>query len=170
MSNVRRFPRRHDCYDEASRWIAKLDKGLSANEAEALQAWMAADVENVTVLRSMASVWDKMDCLSRLSDLFPVPARSERRFGGHALGLAASVFVAVAILILLAMDWFDIDWRVGLLAISIDALGPHPTARWIGHVRNGLGRERRIPSELKQPTPRLNREQRHLASAHDSCA
>jgi transmembrane sensor len=45
----------------------------------------------------MASVWDKMDCLSRLSDLFPVPARSERRFGGHALGLAASVFVAVAI-------------------------------------------------------------------------
>jgi hypothetical protein len=31
-------------------------------------------------------------------------------------------FVAGAILILLAMDWFDIDWRVGLLAISIDAL------------------------------------------------
>jgi hypothetical protein len=30
--------------------------------------------------------------------------------------------VAGAILILLAMDWFDIDWRVGLLAISIDAL------------------------------------------------
>jgi hypothetical protein len=28
----------------------------------------------------------------------------------------------LAILILLAMDWFDIDWRVGLLAISIDAL------------------------------------------------
>ena len=31
-------------------------------------------------------------------------------------------FVAVAILILLAMDRFNIDWRVGLLAISIDAL------------------------------------------------
>jgi hypothetical protein len=31
-------------------------------------------------------------------------------------------FVAGAILILLAMDWFDLDWRVGLLAISIDAL------------------------------------------------
>jgi hypothetical protein len=37
----------------------------------------------------------------------------------YVRGLA---FVAVAILILLAMDWFDIDWRVGLLAISIDAL------------------------------------------------
>ena len=31
-------------------------------------------------------------------------------------------FVAGAILILLAIDWFDLDWRVGLLAISIDAL------------------------------------------------
>ena len=31
-------------------------------------------------------------------------------------------FVAGAILILLAMDWFDLDWRVGLLAVSIDAL------------------------------------------------
>ena len=30
--------------------------------------------------------------------------------------------VAGAILILLAMDWFDLDWRVGLVAISIDAL------------------------------------------------
>lgn len=31
-------------------------------------------------------------------------------------------FVASALLILLAMDWFNIDWRVGLLAISIDAM------------------------------------------------
>jgi hypothetical protein len=31
-------------------------------------------------------------------------------------------FVAIAALILLAMDWFNLDWRVGLLAISIDAL------------------------------------------------
>jgi hypothetical protein len=31
-------------------------------------------------------------------------------------------FVAGATLILLAIDWFDLDWRVGLLAISIDAL------------------------------------------------
>jgi hypothetical protein len=30
-------------------------------------------------------------------------------------------FVAVATLMLLAVDYFDIDWRVGLVAISIDA-------------------------------------------------
>ena len=31
-------------------------------------------------------------------------------------------FVAVGILILLAIDWFQIDWRVGVLAVSIDAV------------------------------------------------
>ena len=30
-------------------------------------------------------------------------------------------FVAAAILILLTIDWFGVDWRVGLVAISIDA-------------------------------------------------
>jgi transmembrane sensor len=97
MSNVRLFPRRNDRYDEASRWIARLDKGLSASEAEALRAWMAADPENAAVLRSMASLWDKMDGLSCLSDMFPVPAHKPRRSKGHTLGLAASILVAVAI-------------------------------------------------------------------------
>ncbi len=31
-------------------------------------------------------------------------------------------FVVIAVLILIAMDWFNVDWRVGLLAISIDAV------------------------------------------------
>ena len=31
-------------------------------------------------------------------------------------------FVAVGILILVVIDWFQIDWRVGVLAISIDAV------------------------------------------------
>jgi transmembrane sensor len=97
MSNVRRFPRRNDRYDEASRWIARLDKGLSASEAHKLQRWMAADPENAAVLRSMASVWDKMDCLSRLSDLFPVPARKPGRLGGRGLGIAAAILVAVTL-------------------------------------------------------------------------
>ena len=46
-------------------------------------------------------------------------------------------FVAIATLILFAIDRFAIDWRVGLLAISIDAVaafvpffaGPGNTAR-----------------------------------------
>ena len=31
-------------------------------------------------------------------------------------------FVAVALLIMLAVDWLGIDWRVGLVAVSLDAV------------------------------------------------
>jgi hypothetical protein len=31
-------------------------------------------------------------------------------------------FVAVALVIMLVVDWLGIDWRVGLVAISLDAI------------------------------------------------
>ena len=31
-------------------------------------------------------------------------------------------FIAFAILILLAIDWFGVEWRIGLLAVSIEML------------------------------------------------
>lgn len=31
-------------------------------------------------------------------------------------------FLALTILVLLAIDWLGIDWRIGLLAVSLDAL------------------------------------------------
>jgi len=31
-------------------------------------------------------------------------------------------FVAVALLILVALDWFGLDWRYGLVAIALDAI------------------------------------------------
>lgn len=82
MNNIYEFPRHDQRYNEASEWIAKLDKGLSAADQEALQKWMAADQENQAVLLELASLWDKMGVLSRLSDLFPEaasrPSRSRR--------------------------------------------------------------------------------------------
>ena len=30
-------------------------------------------------------------------------------------------FVAIALLIMLVIDWLGIDWRVGLVAVSLDA-------------------------------------------------
>ena len=30
-------------------------------------------------------------------------------------------FVAIALLIMLVVDWLGIDWRVGLVAVSLDA-------------------------------------------------
>ena len=32
------------------------------------------------------------------------------------------VFVAIALLVMLVVDWLGIDWRVGLVAVSLDAI------------------------------------------------
>ena len=61
---------------EASIWIAKMDRGLDDAEADALRAWMRADPENQAELLEMARMWDKMDALARLSEVFPHPSEA----------------------------------------------------------------------------------------------
>ena len=90
MTNVIHLPPTDHCHDEASRWIAKLDKGLSEEDWAALERWMAADPENQAVLLSMARLWDNMDALSRLSDLFPDPTHRAKG-SWRATAIAASV-------------------------------------------------------------------------------
>jgi transmembrane sensor len=99
MSNIHPFPqdRHHDSYDRASEWIARLDRGLSVEERKALRAWMAADAKNAEVLMSMAGIWDKLDTLSRLSDLFPAPAQRRNHLVRYALTAAATVLVAALV-------------------------------------------------------------------------
>ncbi len=73
MSNVYELPDRDVINDEASQWLAKLDRGLSTDERLELQQWLASD-EHRQVLFNMAEVWDKMECLSLLSVVFPLLA------------------------------------------------------------------------------------------------
>ena len=56
---------------EASDWMAKMDKGLSDEDAAALSTWMSTDPRNKKQLLAMAQMWDKMDALARLSEVFP---------------------------------------------------------------------------------------------------
>ena len=80
----------------ASAWIAKLDKGLSNADTEELRAWMQADSRNEAELLAMSEMWDKMDALARLSEVF---AHSERESASNAsnsfgrIALAASVAI-----------------------------------------------------------------------------
>lgn len=57
--------------DAASDWVAKLDRGLSQPEKKLLRSWLTATPENMQVLLEVAHLWDKMDELERLADLFP---------------------------------------------------------------------------------------------------
>ncbi|MFA5632100.1 MAG: FecR domain-containing protein [Porticoccaceae bacterium] len=98
MTKIYEFSSQDKISDEASLWLSRLDRGLSEDEKRILQQWMAIDIRHRQTLFAMAAVWDKMDSLSRLSDLFPtagtrkiIPA-DYRRVAGIAI-----VFLGVAV-------------------------------------------------------------------------
>lgn len=78
MTEIHQLPSDEKRHDEASLWIARLERGLSTPESESLKNWIAQDKENEVVLLEMAKLWDKMDTLSRLSALFPRPIQQHR--------------------------------------------------------------------------------------------
>jgi transmembrane sensor len=71
MSNVIELPVSEHRYDEASLWIAKLDRTLTHEEEAQLKQWLHAHPDNHTIFLKMAALWDKMDRLALLSELFP---------------------------------------------------------------------------------------------------
>lgn len=97
MSEIYNFRSQDQRFDEASLWIAKLEKGLSEEDETALRQWMAADPKNQQIFLKMAEMWDRMDTLSRLSDLCPRQAIKKTKSPQFLLAMAASVMVAVLV-------------------------------------------------------------------------
>jgi transmembrane sensor len=84
--------------DEASDWLAKIDRNITEQEKSALQAWLSLDPKNTEVFLEIAHLWDKMDDLSRLSDLFPQASPSTTKKYSAWLGaMAASVIFIVTL-------------------------------------------------------------------------
>lgn len=71
MSSVTKLPDQKTRYDQASLWVAKMDRELTAQEKHELGVWLSESVENQNLLMEMTKQWDKMDSLSRLSSIFP---------------------------------------------------------------------------------------------------
>lgn len=78
MSNIIEFPNREQIYDQASLWIARIDRELTAQEQHELSQWLAASEQHRAVLFEMAELWDKMDSLARLADLFQAPTNTQQ--------------------------------------------------------------------------------------------
>jgi transmembrane sensor len=116
MSKVHKLVTVEQRNEEASRWIARLDAGLTADEAQELRQWMWEDPGNEKTLTEMAAFWDKLDVLANLSDLFPhVPHHRTRRWRQFAI--AASV-----LLVTMAGIWNSVQVnRQGELPIAAKA-------------------------------------------------
>jgi transmembrane sensor len=103
MSNIHHI-HKHSTVDdeekrlaEASDWIAKIYRTLTDQEKLALQTWLSLNNKNTEVLLEVAHLWDKMDDLSRLSDLFPQTTPTKTKKPAAWLGaIAASVIFIIS--------------------------------------------------------------------------
>lgn len=97
MNNVYQLHSNEQRIEQASEWIAKIDRGLIQSEKVEFESWLATDRENWTMLMKLAKMWDKMDALSQLSEVFPhTPQRSSWSYKSK-LALAASILFVSAI-------------------------------------------------------------------------
>ena len=104
MTNVYSLNNNKDVMlDQASLWIAKMDRRLTELEQAEFRVWLAQDQAHQSLIIDMASMWDKMDSLDRLADLFPAGDKVEVTSSVLTkkiywpLALAASVVMMVCI-------------------------------------------------------------------------
>lgn len=109
MSNISEFPSRKDRrLKEAGDWIAAIGRGLTEEEEQALGAWLSSSRANYDVFMELARLWDDMDGLARLADLFPEP-EPKRRYPSSRGLLAMAASIVVALTLFTVFQTGDID-------------------------------------------------------------
>lgn len=122
MSNVVKMPERDKHYDQASDWIAKFERGFKANEKAEFKSWIASDKKNREVFMYMAQLWDDMDELSRLSDIFPEETIKTDRYEHKYAAMAASV------MLMICLGFFVAPWsRDSNESVYETSIGEHST-------------------------------------------
>jgi transmembrane sensor len=103
MSNLTEFPDLEAVRGEAALWIARMDRGLTDAERTEFQLWLRRPAER-RAFHELGGVWNQMDVLSVLAEVFPRPAAPTQR--NHAIfpwalgGAAASVLIVATVLML----------------------------------------------------------------------
>ncbi|MEQ8207607.1 MAG: FecR domain-containing protein [Woeseia sp.] len=97
MDNLRQLPVQDELFSVASEWLAKLDRGLTLAEEAELQVWAAKAPENQRTLLRMAKLWDRMDTLNRLSQIFPRKAKHPVDNNWRNLSIAAMLLIVVGV-------------------------------------------------------------------------
>jgi transmembrane sensor len=180
MSNVRQITDRRDPTADACEWLARLERGLTEVEDRKLHDWLAANPKHTTALIEAAELWDRMDTLSRLADLFPKPTSRPAHRGPLILAIAASaLIIAVGILFVMVPG----SGLSGLSRLSPDfgssvsgyaqqfetAIGEHSTVRLPDGSEITLNTNSRVRAEFDQDkrTLRLERGEMFVHVAHD---
>lgn len=102
MNTVIPFPNNAQIEAEAASWIARLDGGpLSDLDRRALREWLHTNPAHAEALQEQAQLWQQLDCLNILAELFPPQSPPVRSHGLRAFlkgGLAASIVLSLTLL------------------------------------------------------------------------
>lgn len=102
MAKLIPFRRPESVSEQCAKWIAKIDRGLSAAERDELGAWLAVDPVRRHQMFEMAKLWDDLEVLDELSGLVtlpPAPVRIASWFVPSLLAIGAVAGVTAVLLI-----------------------------------------------------------------------
>ncbi|MEJ1962561.1 MAG: FecR domain-containing protein [Gammaproteobacteria bacterium] len=115
--SVLAFPDPRKAREDASLWLARLDRGLSDDERFGLREWLRDAVNNRAFLE-MGKLWRGLDIISVLSELFPLNPevlnpQPRRSFPSIALAAIAAACISAIGTLMLAGDtpWSFFDSR-----------------------------------------------------------
>jgi transmembrane sensor len=149
--SVLAFPDPRKSREEASLWLARLDRGLSDDERTTLRDWLR-DAMNNRAFLEMGKLWRGLEIISVLSELFPLNPevlnpQPRRSFPSVALAaIAAACISAVGTLMLAG----DTPW-----ALFDSASHPPPRPMFSEMLRTGVG-EKRVTKLADGSTATLN--------------
>ncbi len=108
MTNIHTLQNHDEMFDQASLWIAKIDRHLTLDEQQAFKVWLAQNHEHQKLIIEMASMWDKMDALNRLAELFPEKTLTTKI--PYRFSKLPAMFVAASIILALFISFFNSNY------------------------------------------------------------
>jgi len=94
--------------EQASDWLTKIDRGLNKNEVNAFQEWIHISPEHMETLLEVAQMWEKMDDIARLTDLFPLTNTKQKKLPVWLGAVAASIFLGLSFSFLMPITGLDV--------------------------------------------------------------
>jgi transmembrane sensor len=133
VTNVYPLPPKQRSLDEASDWLAKLDRTLSPAEEQEMKTWLSQHPENRRALLKLASLWDKMDSLSLLTEVFPpAPKRDPRKVLYPAIAASVALLAVAGWLVQRSADLMTTPADQTIASVSSayeTAIGERSTVR-----------------------------------------
>jgi transmembrane sensor len=127
-------------HEDAALWLARLDKGLTAEERPALAAWLGESRAHRDALLELAALWDGLDVLAELSDLFPL---ERERTPPRRKALSTAAFAAASVAALALVGWIAFLGSGRLTAVDETPVAAAPSATYAtaigGHATQALG-------------------------------